>query len=59
VKSWPPTREDLRDFAALLVGIYIAIRSAEPPITVDDVPGFTVAAGFMGFPLVLRNKDER
>ena len=56
---WPELRSILRDIAALGIGLYIAIRAGEPPITAEDVPAFTVAAGFLGLPLVVRiGKDS-
>lgn len=56
--EWPPIRAILRDTAAIGVGVYVAIRAAEPPIDVADLPAFTIAAGFLGLPLVARNVED-
>jgi hypothetical protein len=57
LNQWPQIRAVLRDVGALLLGLYIGVRAANPPITVDDLPAFTAAAGFMGIPFVARSKD--
>lgn len=56
---WEKWRSRVRDVVVIVIGAYIAFRAAEPPITVEDLPAFTAAAGFLGVPFVARSgKDE-
>jgi hypothetical protein len=56
VDRWPQIRGILRDLVAIGLGAYIGIRAGQPPITIDDLPAFTAAAGFIGVPFVVRAK---
>lgn len=53
---WVKWRGRIRDVVAIAIGVYIAIRASEPPITVEDLPAFTAAAGFIGVPFVARQE---
>lgn len=45
---WPQIRGIVRDVVAIGVGVLIAVRASAPPITVDDLPALSAAAGFIG-----------
>lgn len=54
---WPQIRGAIRDLAAIALGVYIGVRASEPPINVEDIPAFTLAAGFIGVPFVFRSEE--
>lgn len=56
MSNWPQIRAIIRDIVAIGIGVYIVWRTANPPpVTIEDLPGFTAAAGFLGVPFVARS----